>query len=491
MNSSFFLSRYARFPDFSKPSQLETAKYAQLPRLPPKTLPFMSADSASINQRTVELGLILTKLCSRPDTRHSQPFRAFIDFDVHTNFSISHHELSRGRINVDPRFGVVGLGILGDYMIAAHTDTTSLSRLGKIWSIVEADELAQLSIWKIAHGSTTISIDSEEAIPLGDKVFNKTLPEKVNSIRVNQEGKIFLAMANGTIIAYDIQDPNKCFLNIAAHGNSPVIALALLDAGSIVSLSLDGSLRISSTSTGHLIGGGKLTKRLMEKEILLSMEVHPPSGRVFLGTSKGRIMIVDVSSGSPMFLHIVTINSYPVRGLSTAPNDALLVGAGPYVNVFSILPKAGENQLGKLYSVETANGASVHALARLPGAESVIVAGLEDGSISIYNSKALVYSRMFGFEQINFISIVGQTVWIGSDDGRIVEVLIPSTFEDDSAYALSCAESMHEEPKPLPPARKNAVSPKEVVANPSCLKKSSAVTADDSDDEWRRDLFKN
>ena len=485
------MSRYAHYSEFSKNSQLETAKYAQLPRLPPKTLPFMSADSTAVNQRTVGLGLILTKLSSRPDTRYSQPFRAFIDFDVHTNFSVTPHELSRGRMNVDPRFGVVGFVTIGDYMIAAHADTTSLSRLGKIWSIVEADELGQLSIWKVLRGSVASSLDSDEAIPLGDKVFNKTLPEKINSIRMNQEGKIFLAMANGSINGYDIQDPNKACLNITAHGNSPVISHTLLDDGSIVSLSLDGSLRISSTSTGNLIGGGKLTKRLMDGEIFLSMEGHRPSGRVFLGTNKGRIIIVDVSSGSPTFLQIVTINSYPIRCLTAASNDLLLVGAGPYANLYSVLPKAGANQIGKLYSIEAANGANVHALAALPGPDSIIIVGLGDGSVCVYKSKALVYSRMFAFEQINFITIVDQTVWIGSDDGRIVEVLIPSTLTEDSAYAVSCLEPTTEEQRPLPVTQKKVESPKVAVANPSCLKKSSAVAADDSDDEWKKDLFRN
>ena len=98
--------------------QLEIAKYGQLPPLPPKSLPFMNADSSAINQRTFELGQILVRLAARADTRQAQPFRAFIDFDSHTNFSVSLHELGRGRTTVDPRFGLVGVHTVGEYLVA-------------------------------------------------------------------------------------------------------------------------------------------------------------------------------------------------------------------------------------------------------------------------------------------------------------------------------------------------------------------------------------
>ena len=102
-------------------------------------------------------------LSSRPDVRQSQPFRTFIDFDSHTNFAIVPHELGRGRLSIDQRFGVVGLAHFGDALVGVHTDTTSLSRLGKVWSIVEPDELAQLTIWRI-HRNQSSFLESNDII---------------------------------------------------------------------------------------------------------------------------------------------------------------------------------------------------------------------------------------------------------------------------------------------------------------------------------------
>jgi WD40 repeat protein len=451
----------------------------------------MGADSNAIHQRTVELGQILVRLSARADTRQSQPFRTFIDFDSHTSFSVAPRELGRGRTATDPRFGLIGMGTIGEYMVAAHSDTTSLSRLGKVWSIVEADELAQMTIWKISRSAQneSPSNDYDDASPVGDKLYTRTLPEKVNCFRMNKEGKMFMGLSTGDIHVYEISNPAKPLLAIAAHGNSPVVALDLLADDTIVSVSLDASLRISSATSGNLIGGGTLKKRLGDNEIFRCMHVDASSGRLLLGTDKGRIFILDVSSGSPSFLHVMTLNAAPVYCISTS-DDSLLIGAGTTLSNFTFPSKGKESQLARRFQVHTFNKAKVKACIRLPGSD-LVAAGLGDGSVAIYKSQALVYSRLFAFELVNVLHYSDGTLWAGSDDGRMVEVLIPPTLSEDANYAVSFLPREDGEPKPLPSelSRKEDLGVANV--NPSCIKKSAALAEDDSDDEWRRDLFKN
>ena len=470
---------------------MEIAKYGQLPPLPSKTLPFFGADSGAVNQRTVELGQILVKLSARADTRQSEPFRSFINFDSHTSFSVSLRELGRGRTSIDPRFGLIGIGTTGDYMVAVHSDTTSLSRLGKVWSIVEADELAQLTIWKLSRGFHPETIDDElgDALPVGEKIYARTLPEKVHTFKMIRDGKLVCGMPSGNIQIFDISNPAKPFLSIAAHGNSPVVAVDLLTDETLISVSLDSTLRISSVSSGNLLGGGKMTRRLAENEIFRCMHVQAASGRVLLGTDKGRVFILDVSSGSPSFLHVLTLNTLPVYCISTA-GDTLLVGAGITLSKYNLPMKGKEGaEMKRIFQISTYNKAKVKSCMVLPGSD-LIVAGLGDGAVAIYNNQAVVYSRAFAFEFVNVLHYDDGTLWVGSDDGRIVEVIIPSTVHEDAEYSLSFITMAEEESKPLNPSpRLGDLSA--LNANSSCLKKSSALADDDSDDDWRKDLFRN
>ena len=440
----------------------------------------MSADGSAIVQRANELGQALVKLAARADTRTSAPFRTFIDFDAHTHFAVSNRELSRGRTASDPRFGVVGLATMADGLVVAHTDTTSLARLGKVWSLVEADELAMLSIYKVQPGSVQVHTDETDfhtVVSVGEKIFARTLPEKVNSMRLNQKGQIFLGMGDGMIHGFDIQAHGKPFVSIAAHGLQPVIAIDLHSDDSIVSVGLDGGLRVSSSVTGQLIGGGKLTKRLADGEIFRCL--HVSDGRAFVGTDKSRVFIFDVSSGSPTYLHMLTMSSYPVRCIH-ASDGVLLVAYDQSIGKYPLLPKGREKELVRTMQITSSNGAGVHSCMKLPNTQ-YIVAGFGDGSVGVYLDQALVYARCFAEERINVMHFAGGVLWIGCDDGRIVEAVIPPTLSEDAAYAASHIV----EEKPVVPIKTVESPSRKSKPNPACL------VQDDSDDDWQRGLFSN
>ncbi len=376
-------------------------------------------------------------------------------------------------------------------MIAAHTDTTSLSRLGKVWSIVEADELAQLTIWKISRGTLqhTFSEDGPDILPLGEKIFLRTLPEKVNAFRMTSEGKVLLGFASGKIEGYDIRSPTNQCVSITAHGNSPVVALDLINDDSVVSASLDGCLRISSVTSGNLIGGGKLTKRLGENEILSCMHVHKESGRVLIGTDKGRVFILDASSGSLAFLHVINSPSYPVRCISTC-EETLLIAAGTSLSKYRLPGKGEETNALREYSIQPFGNAQVYSCLSLPK-EDLVVAGLGDGSVAIYKSSALVYSRTFAHEAVNELLYSDGVLWAGCDDGRIVEIIFPGSISEDAMFVSSCVSHDVSPVNIIRHSPKNDACSPVANTNPSCLKSSQALADDDSDDEWRKGLFTN
>ena len=505
---SSYWSRYANvlsshvFPDF----QLEAAKYAQLPPLPAKTMPLMTPDSTAIVQRSTVLTLLLLKLCARADVRQSQPLRTFIDFDGQTSYAVTPHELSRGRTIIDARFGVVGLSNISQALVAVHTDTTSLARLGKVWSLIEADELAQLSIWTTARDAALAPPShSEYAEPakIGDRIFARTLPEKANAMKLTPQGHIFVGMGNGTILGFNIQNPAKPFVTIAAHGQSPVIAMDVTKDNIIVSVGLDTGLRLSSPETGLVVSGGKLTKRLEVGEVFTCISLTQNCSRVFVGTDKGRVFVFDIATGSPVYIHTLSMSSYPVRCVSVTAK-ALHVGFDSFVNTYDLCEKGQERSMVRKHQIHTANAVPVFSVMPVPNTEYLVV-GLGDGTVAVYTGNHLVYAKYYAEDQINILHFASPdgVLWAGSDDGRIVEVIIPASMVEDARYAVqmaaelagdsqySCASGV-ENQKPLPAVRLGGSSPTAVPkkSNPECLKKSAALAENDSDDdEWRKGLF--
>ena len=426
-------------------------------------------------------------LSSRPDVRHSQPFRTFIDFDSHTNFAIVPHELGRGRLSIDQRFGVVGLAHFGDALVGVHTDTTSLSRLGKVWSIVEPDELAQLTIWRIQRNQSSF-LESNDIIPLGEKLYSKLLPEKGNCMRVNSKGELFLGMGDGLIACYKLEDPSIPFMTINAHGQSPVIAIEILNDDTVVSVGLDGGLRVSSCRNGKVMGGGKLSKRLEPNEIFRCLALHPDSGRAFIGTDRGRVFVYDIlSSDNPQYLHSLVMASYPVRTIHVS-QSSLIVGFASMINVYPLCAKGNERGMTRDYQIQTTNSVGVHSCTTLPGT-AIVAAGLSDGSVAFYSKSSIVYSRYFSEDKINVIYFSPQdrVLWAGGDDGRIVEVKVPQTLTDDVQYVDQFDSNTSENTRPTV----SHVPSSDGSSNKFANHTSPALAEDDSDDEWRKGLFSN
>jgi WD40 repeat protein len=436
---------------------------------------------------------LLETLASRPDTRQCRLFRAFIDFDKQTESPETLRELVRGRCVVDPRFGVIGLSIIGDVLVVVHTDTTSLARLGKVWTIIEPDELGTLSLWRIARGSgitqsPTPSEFEDDVLKLGDKVFTGALCETAHCIKLSIESTtLAIGLANGCVQVYDIQSPMKPEWVIKAHGSSPVIAVDILN-DTVVSVGLDNALRLSSTKTGKMISGGQLSKRLVSGEIFTCMNIHVKSERVFIGSNKGRIFVYSINSGSPQFELTMQMNSYPVSSISSS-EDQLFVGFDCSVSVYEIGTISDSKPL---FTLHTLNGQKVTTCIPIPKT-SFFAVGLSDGSVSIYFKSILVYSRFFAVEKINslYYSQPDGVLWIGGDDGRVVEAILPSTIMDDAKYAEDCAVTrMAAQVEEFAVPIKTSAVENKAPNNPPPKVKSAALAENDSDDdEWKKGLF--
>jgi hypothetical protein len=130
----------------------------------------------------------------------------------------------------------------------------------------------------------------------------------------------------------------------------------------------------------------------------------------------------------------------------------------------------------------------VHSCTTLPGT-AIVAAGLSDGSVAFYSKSSIVYSRYFSEDKINVIYFSPQdrVLWVGGDDGRIVEVKVPQTLTDDVQYVDQFDSNTSENTRPTV----SHVPSSDGSSNKFANHTSPALAEDDSDDEWRKGLFSN
>ncbi|CAE8636580.1 unnamed protein product, partial [Polarella glacialis] len=246
-----------RFSEFDTLLQsLGNSRYAGLPRVPAKTLWGSPTDNAAIDARKEQLRIILQDLLLRPDTRTSQQVRTFLSIDSHIDDgAIRTLQPEPLRTFEDPRFGVSGICVApeANLLLVTHEDSTHLSRLGRVWSVVEPDELGALHLWaKHSDGSWKRS-------------YSQTFGIKVRSLAWESLSRqFFVGLEDGKIQVYafaegSTQPDVTCTLEL--HHKSPVTHLSV-STRKLLSLGLDTAMRVIDVHSRELVCGGRLLKRL-------------------------------------------------------------------------------------------------------------------------------------------------------------------------------------------------------------------------------------
>mmetsp|Transcript_43267 Transcript_43267/g.128170 ORF Transcript_43267/g.128170 Transcript_43267/m.128170 type:complete len:534 (+) Transcript_43267:57-1658(+) len=396
-----------RFSEFDALLQnLCAGRYAGLPKLPAKTLLGSPTDDAAVASRKEQLRIILNDLLFRPDTRSSQPVRQFLALDSHCETAIRSLQPEALRTFEDPRFGVSGLCAAprSNLVLVTHEDSTHLSRLGRVWSVVEPDELGALHLW--ARG--------------GDgswkRIFSHTYGIKARSLCWEDTTRqFFVGLEDGKIEVYalnaDTLHPSqKAALEL--HHKSPVTHL-FATPRKLLSLGFDTAMRVIDVRTRELLCGGRLMKRLKnEMDYLTCGYLCDHTDRAFIGTSGGDMFVLDVAKNPPNFLHTVELSSKPVTAVNVF-GDRLLVAHGDCITVVSMEEKGREKNLRKVgchrskYLLEP----EVVILSMCVAPErSLIFGGFSDGSVAVWHrreTEAFVVIRAHACD-------VTQMVWLDS-----------------------------------------------------------------------------
>jgi WD40 repeat protein len=361
--------------------QLRGQGYALLPSLPPKTILGAPLDRSGIEERRTLLKKLLYGLLSRPDTRVSGPLNTFLAIREHTEVAARSLLPQCERKFEDLRFGVSDMFVCPGLVIAAHEDATNLSRLGRVWTMVEPDELGAIHCY-IRRGPDKPWTE----------IFGETFSCKVRAVCFEVESKqAFVGLEDGHVVVYQIsKDGATETKRIQVHGNSPVTHLSC-STRVLLSLGFDQALRIVDTQSKEILTGGKLSKRLEGSEYLSTGQYEIDQKRAIVGTSKQQIFFFDVDSATPAYLHTIVVQpSGPVDQLVLSEDEqTLYVGHGLAISVYEMHPKRQESRIRLLMQFTSSalvdeTGFRITAVA--PSVEmQMLAAGFSNGDVAIWN----------------------------------------------------------------------------------------------------------
>jgi len=312
-----------------------------------------------------------------------------------------------------------------------HEDSTQLSRLGRVWSVVEADELGALHLWtRTKDGAWR-------------RAYSSTYGIKVRSLCWEEASKqFFVGLEDGKIEAYvvaleSLKPTLKATLEL--HHKSPVTHLSA-SPRRLLSLGFDTAMRVVDVGNHELVCGGRLMKRLRkESDYLSSGLLDDTGGRAFIGTSGGDIFILDVSKNPPDFLHTMELKSKPVSSLC-AVETRLLIAHGDRISVMSFEEKGSERRSTQLsvYIARHMREGEVSILSMAMAPERMLLFGsYSDGSVAVWStreSEALVVFRAHPGNCTGVAWVEGEpwgtALLTAGDDGKVTTWNLGGTDDD-------------------------------------------------------------
>jgi hypothetical protein len=328
-----------RFSEFQtlNDTLLTTGQFQAIPKPPPKNF-LRPHNVVVIEERRIMLENWLKHLSNRPDVRTSSFFLDFIEFESNTNTV------------VEP-LGPVLLGCcddgkfhLSDFVycspnrsiIASYAESANMSRIGKVWSLIELEELGGLSIFEMCRSASCsktsptttptlplLSYNKKETVQFEKNVF-MTAPFRFNRLYYSRSNnRLFITLHNGVVHVYKLPSTfrytNADVNSTTLHGFFKETEL-VLHTESIVSINgdnnipgrfvtagYDDAIRIVNCKTLETLSGGSLSKRLdYNEKITLAIIENVPcefynQSRLFIGTTKGNVLICSLHVNPPEY----------------------------------------------------------------------------------------------------------------------------------------------------------------------------------------------
>lgn len=362
-----------------------------LPSLPPKTL-FKNQDMNFINERMKGLQSYLSSLVTRHDVLLSTLFMNFLELPGSVNKSLITKRLVSMEAIADIasiRQSVSGIFIgesdllPGPLLFVSHQENSSLSRLGRVWSIIESEETGYIFVWGLQpispKGSYYPSLNTYND-SMTNAFHNLCTSSTVNSSRfccIVHSGfsfkckNIVFAPKKDTLSIFSEQGTIDVFegvisqlrSRISSGNNSPLLLRECIKPTQIqlhnspiafvyspfaidssvrhkytLSVGIDNSIRLFCFDQMKIISGGNLNKRVNGSRIT-SCYLENGFGRLgFFGSSSGQLLVLDMVCQPPYLITGFNSQSdckYPITSIMSS-NKLLAVAYSNIVKIFGM-----------------------------------------------------------------------------------------------------------------------------------------------------------
>ncbi|KAH8739286.1 PX and WD40 domain protein [Cryptosporidium ryanae] len=375
-----------RYSDFTLLHSLLIEKGLNLlPSLPPKTFFSNNQDPEFIKERIRGLQLYMTTLLSRHDVISTPLFLKFLQFPEH---QLGRLNFNLFKLQLIAEVNCIKQSVTTLYfenvpftnnplLFLCYQESSPLSRLGKVWSIIETEESGAVFAWNMFSNKSN-TLNENLSIP----EFNVSYPNAIYSLTTNNtiqsskfncllyssfpfkcknlvynptQDTIYVTTDNGNIEIYKyvfsrlktqaiahLDGNSKATIQLhnsnIVQTHTPFLSNKNLNHKYSLSIGSDNSVRLFCYEQMKLISGGNLNKRLNNSR-LTCCHLESKFGKIgFFGSSSGQILILDMASQPPYYITDINPPSDSRNQVSCIVNvdNTLLVAYSNIVKLYRI-----------------------------------------------------------------------------------------------------------------------------------------------------------
>eukprot|EP00371_Babesia_bovis_P001569 XP_001610216.1 hypothetical protein [Babesia bovis T2Bo] len=328
MQSEWFMEK--SFGDFELLQEaLISQDFTDIPLLPDLQLSGGMDPMSDHNEVEASLEKFIWELLRRPDTRACIDVLSFCD--LLRRLENAPPAVSSTLVtNTAPfRLSVCDVQYIREQglLIVAYEEKTAMSKIGRVWSLIEPEILGSIRIYKMGKDTR------EDPVILFEKPFHC----RIRGIQyVTKDYKLAIAKDDGTVEIFYLGDSASEFTSLGSvvlH-SGPILSFDIDDGKGFTS-GYDDSIRAFDVQRQATVSGGKLTRRLHGEKLLVSTAINPST--MLIGTSNNQVYTYFMKDDIPLFVDCCDIPApLNIRKIYATPTN-LFIAHGNCVSCFAYM----------------------------------------------------------------------------------------------------------------------------------------------------------
>lgn len=325
---------WKRFSDFhTLHDHLLTKGFCCLPEIPPKRFT-RPTDKASAYTRQKGLDVYVKELMRRPDVRCDSHLLGFMEIEAHLGFLIPSLQFTRdetGTILLHNHFAVSDFHFLPELnlIVVAQRDVTPLRKLGRAWSLIEAEHQGRIGVFHLcfdtiaeSHHDLAVSLSFDEVLRFGllQPVYACTLKTQPLSsteaalqvltgtedgmLGIHTVGAVTRTASGFIPQIYEAADHER---NIELHIKAPLQQM-LLTSTRLCTIGGDNGLKVLTPSIDS-VAGGRIVKPLVHSNETLTCMSKPirSDSAILVGTTSGQLLAYNIADHPPQLMATIDL----------------------------------------------------------------------------------------------------------------------------------------------------------------------------------------